>query len=159
MCSTVTFYSQHLITHMLIVRGTRQTGSVASVQSVQDSERLRECGEVILAFASTKRSFSLLNSTCFLREKKNQIFDKGFLRRSVLYNRFAVSRPQSGCHLPNPPWAEIIKLFPSRESLVSDIPAGDGKLANLFYCVPVSHGLQCLLSRWYRNPEPELLNF
>ncbi len=26
----------------------------------------------------------------------------------------------------------IIKLFPPRESLVSDIPAGDGKMANLF---------------------------
>ncbi len=29
----------------------------------------------------------------------------------------------------------VIKLFPARESLVSDIPAGDGKLANLFYRV------------------------
>ena len=30
----------------------------------------------------------------------------------------------------------IYKLFPSRDSLVSDIPAGDGKMANLF--------LQCI---------------
>jgi hypothetical protein len=37
---------------------------------------------------------------------------------------------QPGCHLPNSPWAGIIKLFPARESLVSDIP--DGKIANLF---------------------------
>jgi hypothetical protein len=29
----------------------------------------------------------------------------------------------------------IIKLFLSRESLISDIPAGDGKMANLFYSV------------------------
>ncbi len=29
----------------------------------------------------------------------------------------------------------IIKLFPARESLVSDIPAGDGKSAILFYSV------------------------
>jgi hypothetical protein len=29
----------------------------------------------------------------------------------------------------------IIKLFPARESLVSDIPAGDGKTANLFFTV------------------------
>ncbi len=29
----------------------------------------------------------------------------------------------------------IIKLFPTRESLVSDIPAGDGKIVNLFYSV------------------------
>ncbi len=27
------------------------------------------------------------------------------------------------------------KLFPARECLVSDIPAGDGKIANLFYSV------------------------
>jgi hypothetical protein len=26
-------------------------------------------------------------------------------------------------------------LFPARESLVSDIPAGNGKIANLFYIV------------------------
>jgi hypothetical protein len=32
----------------------------------------------------------------------------------------------------------IYKLFPSRESLVSDIPAGDGKMANLF--------LQCMVA-------------
>jgi hypothetical protein len=42
------------------------------------------------------------------------------------------SRPQPGCHLPNSPCPGIIKLFPIRESLVSDIPAGDAKTANLF---------------------------
>jgi hypothetical protein len=31
----------------------------------------------------------------------------------------------------------IIKLLPARESLVSDIPAGDGKNDNLFYSVAV----------------------
>ncbi len=36
----------------------------------------------------------------------------------------------------------IIKLFPARESLVSDIPAGDGKIDNLFYTLfSVSCGL------------------
>ncbi len=29
----------------------------------------------------------------------------------------------------------IMKLFPARESLVSDIPAGNGKIVNLFYSV------------------------
>jgi|688.fasta_scaffold2500220_1 hypothetical protein len=43
------------------------------------------------------------------------------------------SRP--GCHLLNSPWVGIIKFFPARESLVSDTPAGDGKIANLFYSV------------------------
>ncbi len=31
--------------------------------------------------------------------------------------------------------AGIIKLFLTRESLVSHIPAGEGKIANLFYSV------------------------
>ncbi len=33
-------------------------------------------------------------------------------------------------------WAGMIKLFPARETLVNDIPAGDGKTVNLFYSVP-----------------------
>ncbi len=32
-------------------------------------------------------------------------------------------------------WPGIIKLFLARESLVSDIPAGDGKISNLSYSV------------------------
>jgi len=38
----------------------------------------------------------------------------------------------------NSHWPGIIKLFPDRESLDSDIPAEDGEVANLFlivYCV------------------------
>ncbi len=45
------------------------------------------------------------------------------------------SRPQPGFHWPNSPWAEIIIFSPARDSLVSDIPAGDGKIAHLFYSV------------------------
>jgi hypothetical protein len=37
----------------------------------------------------------------------------------------------------------IIKLFPDRESLVSDIPAGDGKIGNCF--------LQCREPHLYFN--------
>jgi hypothetical protein len=33
---------------------------------------------------------------------------------------YPFSCPQPGCHLPNSPWEEIIKLFPAGESLVSD---------------------------------------
>jgi hypothetical protein len=36
-------------------------------------------------------------------------------------------------HQPNSPWPGIIKLFPARESLINDIPAGDGKNYNIFY--------------------------
>ncbi len=48
---------------------------------------------------------------------------------------YIFSRPQPGCHKPNSPWQGIIKLFPVRESLVSNIPAGDGKTITLFYSV------------------------
>jgi hypothetical protein len=34
--------------------------------------------------------------------------------------------------LANSPWPGIIKFFLASESLGSDIPAGDGKIANLF---------------------------
>jgi hypothetical protein len=36
---------------------------------------------------------------------------------------------------PSPAGMSLTKLFPARESLVSDIPAGDGKIINLFYSV------------------------
>jgi hypothetical protein len=44
--------------------------------------------------------------------------------------------PSQGVTLKNSPWPGIIKLFPPREILVSDIPTGDGKIASFFtvYC-------------------------
>ncbi len=36
-------------------------------------------------------------------------------------------QPQPGCHLPDSPWPGKKKLFPTRESLVSDIPPGWGR--------------------------------
>jgi hypothetical protein len=54
------------------------------------------------------------------------------------------SRPQPGCHLPNSSWPRIIQFFPATESLVSDIPAGDGKTANLF--------LQCTVTATFQDP-------
>jgi hypothetical protein len=42
------------------------------------------------------------------------------------------SCPQPGCHWANSSWLGIIKLFLARQSLFSDIPAGDGKMADLF---------------------------
>jgi hypothetical protein len=48
---------------------------------------------------------------------------------------YRFSSPQPGCHKPNSPWMGINQLFPFRESLVSDPPAGDGKTANLFFTV------------------------
>ncbi len=48
---------------------------------------------------------------------------------------YRFSRPQRECHLPlpNSPWPGIINKFPASESLVSDIPAGGGKIANFFF--------------------------
>jgi hypothetical protein len=47
------------------------------------------------------------------------------------------------------PGRAIINLFPARESLVGDIPAGDGKIANLFLqCkdfVKMTHRKSCIL--------------
>ncbi len=42
----------------------------------------------------------------------------------------------AGMSQPNSQWPGIIKLCPARESLVSDIPAGDEKIDKLF--------LQCM---------------
>jgi hypothetical protein len=39
-------------------------------------------------------------------------------------------------------WPGIIKLFPDRESLDSDIPAGDRKITNLFFTVYVINKLE-----------------
>ncbi len=54
---------------------------------------------------------------------------------------FRYFRHQPGCHLPNSPWAGIMTsyiqyIIPAyRESLVSDIPAGDGNIEKNFYGV------------------------
>ncbi len=50
--------------------------------------------------------------------------------------RFAVFPFPAEMSLTKLSWAGIIKLFPARESLARNIPAGDGKTANLF--------LQCI---------------
>jgi hypothetical protein len=45
---------------------------------------------------------------------------------------YRFSRPKPGYHQSNYRWPGIIQIFPARESLVSDVSAGDGKTANLF---------------------------
>ncbi len=56
-------------------------------------------------------------------------------RQCTVIKGYRFSRPQLECHKPNFPWQGISKFFPARESLVSDIPAGDGKIDSLFYSV------------------------
>jgi hypothetical protein len=53
------------------------------------------------------------------------------IQRYTVKKVYCFSRPQTGCHCPNSPWPGIFKLFPARDSLVSDI--SDGKNDNLFY--------------------------
>jgi hypothetical protein len=51
---------------------------------------------------------------------------------------YSFSRPHLGCHWLNSLWSGFIKLFPTTKRLVSDIPAGDGKISNFFYSAPIS---------------------
>ncbi len=67
---------------------------------------------------------------------------------TLLKKGYWFSRPQQGCHQLNSPWAGIIKLFPARESLVSDIPAGDRKNVTFF--------LQCMV---VTTPSPPSTGF
>ncbi len=65
----------------------------------------------------------------------------------------------------NSPWPGIFEFFPARKSLASDIPAGDGKMANLFYSVKFNflqlHDKELCLSdpdrhrRWDRQLEEQ----
>jgi hypothetical protein len=48
---------------------------------------------------------------------------------------YTVKKGSEISQILNSPWAGIIKFFPPRESLVSDIPAEDGNGANLLYSV------------------------
>ncbi len=58
---------------------------------------------------------------------------------------YGFSRLQPGCHLLNSAWPGIIKLFPARGSVVSDIPSGDaGKPQTFFYSVQKFLAAGCL---------------
>ncbi len=53
----------------------------------------------------------------------------------IVHCKKRFSCPQPGFHFPNSPLLRMFKLFPAREILVRDIPAGDGKIDNHFYSV------------------------
>jgi hypothetical protein len=52
--------------------------------------------------------------------------------QSTLKKRYVIFPSPAGMSL-----TKLGKIIPARESLVSDIPAGDGKIANLFFTVYV----------------------
>jgi hypothetical protein len=62
--------------------------------------------------------------------KKVQMEPNSTLYKALMYELYTVKKA-SGFPVSSRVTG-IIKLFPSRESLVIDIPAGDGKTANLF---------------------------
>jgi hypothetical protein len=70
--------------------------------------------------------------TDFVKKAISYMYDKAKLHCK---KRLAVFLFPAGMSLTNSPWPEIIKVFPPRESLISDIPAGDGKTANIFFTV------------------------
>jgi hypothetical protein len=79
-------------------------------------------------------SFAQAAETCFVKvtsRKKEQLTI--LVRYLHCKKNYRFSRPQMGYYLPNSPWPVIIKLFLASESLLSDIPAGDGKIVSLFY--------------------------
>ncbi len=55
-----------------------------------------------------------------------------FLNIYTVKEKVSVPYPAGMSLKPNSPWAGILHLCPARESLVSDIPFGDGKNYNLF---------------------------
>jgi hypothetical protein len=104
---------------------------------------LLSCKWTFPIFLGTGKSLTFFTVYCTSRPSTSSNLCKnsdflGCLNR-VLYTvkkGYRHSRPQPGCHLPNSPWAGITKLLPPRKSLVGDIPAGDGNVANLFLRCP-----------------------
>jgi hypothetical protein len=64
-----------------------------------------------------------------------QLWSIGIVEVESLKATHWVYCKKKGSCFPFPSLEGIIKLFPARENLVSDIPAGDGKTSNLFYSV------------------------
>jgi hypothetical protein len=72
------------------------------------------------------------SSLLYLKAKNNSLASK---KNVHCKKSLPFSRPQPGYHLTNSAWSGKIKLFPARESLVRDIPARDGNMANLYFTV------------------------
>jgi hypothetical protein len=66
---------------------------------------------------------------------KNQIYCSQTNHPMVHCKRKFSDVPVPSRDVTNAPWPGIVKLFLAGESLVSDIQAGDGNIANLFYSV------------------------
>ncbi len=62
---------------------------------------------------------------------RNVVFVPYYVTRCTVKKGLATFPSPVGMSL-TASWAGIVKLFPARENLVSDIPAGDGNVGNLF---------------------------
>ncbi len=92
--------------------------------------------ELYMKVQKFKCDFHLTYKTTFCHCSYNWNLD--FLLIKKLYTvkkGYWFSRPQTECYWPNSPWPGIIKFFPARESLVSDIRLGTGKSINFFFSV------------------------
>jgi hypothetical protein len=90
------------------------------------------------------REGAVVNREDVVVDKEGVIVDKeGVMvgRKGVMVDRegVVVGTVKKLMIFPSP-WPGIIKLFPTRESLVSDIPAGDGKSLTFYYSVHLIHG-------------------
>ncbi len=79
-----------------------------------------------LSFQVSANSMRAQNSCClFLSAIQENVAGRFFFKlHHTIKKGQRFSRPQPGCHIPNSPWPGIIKLFPARESQVSDIAFG-----------------------------------
>ena len=92
---------------------------------LEDAEYFR-----LLAFLPFSLPNQHVNSFYYFKVSFNKAATLVYTVKKV--QQFSRPNAAGGCHLPNSPWPGIIKYFPAKESLVCDIPPGDGKIANLF---------------------------
>ncbi len=109
----------------------------------------RYCSYLIYYYQNSNHSKFLHKiKMCCLLSKINSKIDICWYLASTIYLNLRNQHLQCECHFPNSP-PGIIKLFPRRESLVSDIPAGDGKTANLFLQCTVVFMLEVIRRKDY----------
>jgi hypothetical protein len=96
---------------------------------------------------------SYANSSQLSRSSSKTIIDLFRIADTTLQKKLATFPSPAGMSLTKLPLGGLILIFPPRESLVSDIPAGDGNVGNFFYSVVsqnIKHGV--FLSRFGYPP-------
>jgi hypothetical protein len=95
-------------------------------------------------FPTFKHERDLFSGLCAQQTGQNLLYSDAtgsaftHLPPHILYTvkkSYWFSHPQPGCNLQNSLWPGMIKLFLASESLVSDIPVGDGKISNFLVTV------------------------